>query len=139
MAVQVTPGWLRRITVEAAAAGGFDASRFGSSLEAMVEAESARLLEQLADVLATDVDQQRVNPLSLFRAAVAAPNELLASFGVPARPTDPFIAERFPNDIYQLGPSSFADIDRRLHEPGLVWGAWKALTVLQRRRDEGLR
>ncbi|HSH11676.1 MAG TPA: hypothetical protein VLA10_07810, partial [Ilumatobacter sp.] len=67
-AVQVTPGWLRRITVEAATAGGFDASRFGSSLEAMVEGESARLLAQLADVLATDVDQQRVNPLAVFRA-----------------------------------------------------------------------
>lgn len=139
VAAEVTPAWLRRITIQAATIGGFEADRFEASLESMIEAESARLVQQLTDLLATDVDQQRTNPLALYRAAVAAPTELLRSIGVPPPPADVFIAERFPNDVYQLGPASFGDIDPRLSQPGLVWGAWKAMTVLHRRRDEGLR
>jgi putative CocE/NonD family hydrolase len=45
----------------------------------------------------------------------------------------------FPDDAYDLGPASFADIDPSLHEPGLMWGAAKAHVHLARRRAEGLR
>ena len=31
------------------------------------------------------------------------------------------------------------DVDPALHEPGIVWGAWKAKTILDRRRAEGHR
>ena len=138
-ATVVAPIWLRRITLQAATAGGFDESAFVDSLDAMIEAESTDLINSLGELLATDVDEQRTNPLSLFRAAVAAPTELLRSVGVPAPPPDQFAATRFPDDVYRLGPAAWSDIGPELHEPGLIWGAWKAMTVLRRRRDEGHR
>jgi hypothetical protein len=135
----VTPGWLRRITVQAASAGGVDTSAFGDQLDVLVASESERLVGQLRQLLSSDVDDQRTNPLSLFRAAVGAPTEFLRSIGVPPPPLDHFAAERFPDDVYRIGPAAWSDIDPSLHEPGLVWGAWKAMTVLRRRRDEGRR
>lgn len=138
-AAAVTADWMRRVTIRAAADGGFDAEVLGPSLDVMVESESARLIEALRRLLTTDVDQQRTNPLSLFRDAIAAPTALLRSTGVAPPPADQFVAERFPDDVYGLGPAAWSDIDQLLHEPGLIWGAWKAMTVLRRRSDEGLR
>jgi hypothetical protein len=42
-----------------------------------------------------------------------------------------------PDDVYGIGPAHWNDIDESLTEPGIVWGAAKASTVLQRRRAEG--
>ena len=139
VAASVTGDWMRRIMVKTAASGGVDVSGMTTELDAVVSSESAHLLAALEDLLLTDVDDQRTNPLSLFRSAVVGPTEWLRSVGVPAPPPDRFSAERFPDDLYRLGPATWADVDRRLHEPGLMWGAWKAMTVLRRRRDEGLR
>jgi len=130
---------MRRVTLAAAAAGGFGAEALDPMLEAIVESESARLVEALRRLLATDVDEQRTNPLSLFRHAVAAPTALLVSIGVPLPLSDQFTIERFPDDVYALGPAAWSDVDPRLHEPGLMWGAWKASTILRRRSEEGLR
>ncbi|MEZ5227993.1 MAG: hypothetical protein R2710_15365 [Acidimicrobiales bacterium] len=52
---------------------------------------------------------------------------------------DPFAVQTFPDDLYDLAPATFADIDEALHEPGLMWGAAKAHVHLSRRRAEGLR
>ena len=139
VATEVAPDWLRRITVGAAAAAGFDPESISPALESMVELESERLLRALGQLLATDVDDQRTNPLSLFRAAVAAPTAWLSAAGVPATRSDRFTGDLFPDDTYGLGPATWSDIDPRLHEPGLIWGAWKAMTILRRRSDEGLR
>ena len=108
-------------------------------IEQMVQAVSVDLLDRLAQLLATDVDQQATNPLSILRGGVAAPTALLRSCGVPLPRGDAFASERFPDDVYRLGPATWSDVDPALHEPGLAWGAWKAMTVLRRRRDEGLR
>lgn len=138
-AAEVTPGWLRRITLQAARSGGLGDGVPMAALDAMVESESRRVVRALTDLLAEDVDRQRTNPLSLFRDAIAAPTALLQSIGATPPPLDPFASERFPDDVYRLGPADWNDIDPRLHAPGLTWGAWKAMTVLRRRRDEGLR
>lgn len=139
VARRTVPGWLNRITVEAARRGGVDATAFADEIATMADDVSARACDELAELLAVDVDEQTTNPLSVLRGAVAAPTELLAARGVPPRPADPFHVERFPDDVYGLGPATWADIHPDLHEPGMLWGAWKAMTVLQRRRDEGLR
>lgn len=89
------------------------------------------------DLLATDVDQQRTNPLSVLRSAVVHPTAVLASHGVPEVHRDEFAARAFPADVYGLSPATWADVDESLSEPGLIWGAWKAKTVLDRRRGEG--
>ena len=50
---------------------------------------------------------------------------------------DRFAEQTFPDDVYDLVPASFADVDPSLHEPGLLWGAAKAHTVLVRRKGLG--
>ena len=139
VARRVVPRWLTRITVEAAARGGVDPASFGDEIEAVARESTASTLAELEALLALDVDEQPVNPLTVLRGAIAGPTALLRRHGVRPRPVDPFIVERFPDDVYGLGPAAWADIDQELHEPGMMWGAWKAMTVLRRRRDEGLR
>lgn len=137
VAHQVVPGWLRRITVDAARRGGVDADEISPELDEMLADASTDVLERLATLLETDVDEQRTTPLTLFRQAVRAPTAWLLAHQVrpPSAPPD----SGFPDDVYRLGPATWSDIDAALHEPGLTWGAWKAMTVLARRRDDGLR
>lgn len=90
-------------------------------------------------LLTTDVDDQRTNPLGVLRRAVEHPTRVLLAAGVPPVRRDAFAEEAFPDDCYDLSPATWADVDATLHEPGIVWGAWKAKVVLDRRRAEGRR
>ena len=105
--------------------------------EEMSRAATPTVLAQLDALLRTDVDAQQTNPLSVLRAAVRFPTEVLARHGVRPEARDSFAVRAFPDDVYGLSPATWADVDESLAEPGLVWGAWKAMTVLQRRRAEG--
>jgi hypothetical protein len=89
---------------------------------------------ELRALLAVDIDEQRINPLTLLRRAVRYPAAVLADAGVPPIVRDEQSERMFPDDIYGLSPASFADIDASLHEPGLAWGAAKAHVHLARRR-----
>ena len=100
----------------------------------MAQRCSPLVLVQLERLLATDVDRQQTNPLSVLRAAVCHPTEILADAGVPPARRDDFAIKTFPADIFDLSPATWSDIDESLQEPGLIWGAWKAKTVLDRRR-----
>jgi hypothetical protein len=134
---RVVPGWLRRVTLEAARRGGVDAEGVEHRVDVVVKGAAADLLERLEQLLRTDVDEQRTTPLSLLRESVREPTRLLRELGaVPPSSPD---ADRFPDDVYHLGPATWSDVDPSLHEPGLTWGAWKAMTVLSRRRDDGSR
>ena len=94
----------------------------------------AEVTPALRELLRTDVDAQRTNPLAVLRAAVRHPTAALRHLGVPPVPRDEQARRLFPDDAYDLAPGSFADIDPSVHEPGLVWGAAKAHVVLRRRR-----
>jgi hypothetical protein len=98
------------------------------------EQARADVVPRLRALLARDVDEQRVNPLLLLRAAVTYPTGVLRKAGVPPIVRDEFDERAFPDDVYGLTPASFADVDASLHEPGLVWGAAKAHAHLVRRR-----
>ncbi len=134
---RVVPGWLRRSTIEAAHRGGVEASRVEHRVDAVVARASEDLLDRLDDLLGTDVDEQRTTPLTLLRDSVRGPTQLLRELGAVAPSSAD--ADRFPDDVYRLGPATWSDVDPSLHEPGLTWGAWKAMTVLTRRRDDGFR
>jgi hypothetical protein len=136
---QVVPGWLRRVTIDAAVRGGVDPDLLADDLDDVVLVASTELLERLGELLATDVDLQRTTPLSLLRSAIAAPTALLRAHGAASTGSPSPGGSWFPGDPYGLGPATWSDVDAALHEPGLMWGAWKAMTVLARRRDEGLR
>jgi hypothetical protein len=91
---------------------------------------------RLRTLLALPVDEQRTNPLSVLRGAVAYPTAVLREAGVPEVVRDPFKERAFPADVYDLVPATWADLDESVHEPGLVWSAWKAREHLRRRRRE---
>lgn len=104
---------------KAADAGRRAAAEIGPKVRAIVEA---------------DVDDQRVNPLTLLREAVHHPTAVLAEAGVPGVVRDEFAEEHFPDDAYGLTPMAFADVDESLHEFGIVWGAAKARAHMRRHR-----
>jgi hypothetical protein len=105
-----------------------DAARVaGETARTEVGVTLRRLLER-------DVDEQWTNPLSILRAAVRYPTAVLHEAGVPPVRRDAFREQAFPDDVYDLSPANWRDVDESLHEPGLIWGAWKAKTVLDRRR-----
>jgi hypothetical protein len=89
--------------------------------------------------LGLDVDEQSTNPLAILRAAVRYPTGVLRDADVPPVRRDEFKERAFPDDVYDLSPATWNDVDSSLQEPGIVWSAWKAKTVLDRRRNEGLR
>jgi hypothetical protein len=132
------PIWMTRCVVDTAVRlTGTCSPELRREAAEMAVTASPRVLAELIDVLATDVDEQRTNPLSVLRAAVRHPSAVLAAHHVPAVSRDEFAARAFPADVYGLSPATWADIDPDLAEPGLIWGAWKAKTVLDRRRAEG--
>jgi hypothetical protein len=62
---------------------------------------------------------------------------VLADLGARPVQRDEFAERVFPDDVYGLSPAAFSDVSEDLVEPGIMWGAWKAKTVLDRRRSEG--
>ena len=89
--------------------------------------------------LGQDVDEQRTTPLQIVRRAVRFPTAVLADAGIPPVVRDEVAEARMPDDLYDLVPGAWADVDDALTEPGLTWGAAKAYVVLARRRAEGRR
>lgn len=105
----------------------------------LAAAHEARVatVRRLRDVLFADVDSQSVNPLQVLRHAADFLTPVLRSADVPHAVRDEFDARINPDDVYGLYPAHWSDVDDSLTEPGIVWGAAKAATVLQRRRAEG--
>jgi hypothetical protein len=127
------PGWVERAVVTRVRESG---RPLDDDLVALAQAAGADAVadvgDRIADLLARDVDEQAISPLSLVRAAVPYPTAVLRHVGVPPVGRDPFIAERFPDDAYDLAPASFADVDPSLADLGIRWGAAKAF--VHRRR-----
>jgi hypothetical protein len=123
--VEALPGWVER-SVALVMGADLDpavrdaARRAGRRAAAEVGAEVRALVE-------ADVDEQRGTPLSLLRSAVRYPTEVLRAAGVPPVARDRIQERLLPEDVYDLSPATFADVDPALAEPGLVWGAAKAL------------
>jgi hypothetical protein len=109
--------------------------------EITVEAQrqAAQALRQIQVLLATDVDQQRHNPLAVLRSAAIAAGAVLERYAISPVVRDDFEVTAFPADHYRLVPASWVDVDPSLQDPGITWGAWKAAQILHRRREEGLR
>ena len=103
-----------------------------AAAEAAGLAAAAELGHQVAQLLAADIDNQRDNPLAVLRQAARYPTEVLSAAGASPVERDDFAIERFPHDVYDLTPASFADIHPDLQTPGLEWGAAKAF--VHRRR-----
>ena len=74
----------------------------------------------------------QANPLHLLRS-VAVPHltAALRDAGVPPVARDEFSIERFPDDVYDLSPATWSDVDESLVDPGIAWGAAKAFAHKQ--------
>ncbi|MEY2477748.1 MAG: hypothetical protein QOG87_3063 [Actinomycetota bacterium] len=105
--------------------------------EAVAAGEQARaeLVPRLRALLAQDVDEQRTNPLAILRDAVRFPTEVLHALGVAPVERDDFQRDRFPDDTYDLVPTSFADFGPDVADAGIAWGAAKAWTHRQRHQS----
>ena len=135
---RVVENWLLRVAVDLYRAHRGDVDpEFLESATAAAREGGRWTVERLRSTLEVDVDAQRVNPLQTLREAVRFPSEVLRTAGVPSIVRDEYDERINPDDIYGIGPAHWNDIDESLTEPGIIWGAAKASTVLQRRRAEG--
>ena len=134
------PGWVERSVarIMTAYAGEVPPDVAAAARAVGVQARD-EVGPRLRALLAEDIDVQRTNPLALLRGAVRYPTAVLEAAGVPPVVRDEFVERAFPADVYDLAPATWRDLDESVHEPGLVWGAWKAKTFLDRRRAEGRR
>jgi hypothetical protein len=129
------PQWVTRSVerVLVAYRGATDAGVMQAAAAAGQRA-TAEVGATLRALLAQDIDEQHTTPLTLLRAAVRYPTEVLRDAGVPAVVRDEQQEGLFPDDVYDLAPANFADVDPALAEPGLAWGAAKAFAHLQRHK-----
>lgn len=135
---RVVPAWLEGcVVITAERRLGACPDELVADARAMAAREGPRVLAEMEDLLLADVDEQRGNPLAVLRAAVRHPTGVLAEAGIEPVPRDAFDVERFPDDRYGLVPATWSDVHPDLHDPGIHWGAWKAATVLHRRRAGG--
>jgi len=136
--IHAVPSWVARRMLEIASHGGVSA---GADFMEAIETVSRETLQQLSGdllaLLATDVEKQRFNPLQVIREANVFANQSLAMLGVPVPRRDEFDAQVMPHDHYAVGPLTWKDLSEDVHDAGITWGAWKAATVLTRRRAEG--
>jgi hypothetical protein len=135
---QAIPRWVERVVRAVLDAQGIavDAA-MASRLEEAAGAARAAGAPRVRALLETDIDQQPTTPLTLLRDLVPFPTEVLRSAGARPVARDEFRQRSFPDDIYDLAPASFADVDPALHEPGLAWGAAKAYVHLGRHAPKG--
>jgi hypothetical protein len=80
------------------------------------------------------VEAQPSTPLSVLRGVTRHATAVLAAAGVVPVRRDEMRARSFPDDVYDLAPATWSDVDPRLHDPGVVWGASKARAVIDRHR-----
>ncbi|MGI8938690.1 MAG: hypothetical protein ACR2JF_10860 [Iamia sp.] len=135
------PGWVVRAVEDrhAHSAGQPAPPEVRTQAQAAGEEAAREVGGQVRELLGRDVDEQATGPLALLRGAVRYPTAVLVAAGVAPLARDDAAVRIHPDDLYDLAPASFADIDPSLQEAGIVWGAAKAHVVLARRRREGLR
>lgn len=108
-----------------------------SEIDEIVRITSQQMSGDFISLLGTDVDVQRTNPLHVLRMSTTLANQKLQQLHIEPPHRDEFEIAAMPHDTYALGPLTWKDLGDDVHEAGITWGAWKAATVLTRRRAEG--
>jgi len=130
------PGWVERCVarrlVEIPDLDEPSSARIAADAVAAGERARAEVGPRIRALLDADIDEQRTTPLALLRTAVTYPGSVLAGAGVPPVARDGAQVRMFPDDVYDLTPATFADVDPALAEPGMAWGVAKAWTHRQR-------
>lgn len=135
---EAIPRWVERVVLTVLDAQGIPVdATVRARLEEAAAAARAAGAPRVRALLELDIDEQRTTPLALLRDLVRFPTEVLRSAGARPVPRDDFRQRSFPDDVYDLTPASFAEVDEALHEPGLAWGAAKAYVHLGRHGPKG--
>ncbi len=132
---QALPGWVERSVARLAGSGPGRAQALAGPAAAAGREAAAAVGAQVRELLQLDVEQQRATPLGLLRGAVAYPTAVLRAAAVAPVARSAERARLFPDDVYDLAPAAFADVDPALAGPGLAWGVHKAATVLGRQQS----
>lgn len=130
--------WIIRRMHDVAVAADGDVKRDVDARSAQIAVATKNFVaHELRQLLAQDVDAQRNNPLQILRNSTCFATQALRDLGVPEVQRDEFERAAQPEDVYALGPMTWRDLSEEVHEAGITWGAWKAASILQRRRAEG--
>ncbi len=133
---QVVAQWVERLIRKHCDEQKISDSRVGDLCISVIAQVSAEVHDNLVKLLSQDVFEQRTNPLAIFRQATRPITEVLKNLGSPAVTRDEFDERSFPDDVYGLSPATWVDIDEAMVEPGIEWGAWKAATVMMRKKNQ---
>jgi hypothetical protein len=130
--------WITSRVVEIAARSCDVGSAEFVAKSAEVAQSTLQLVQQnLFSLLATDVDAQQSNPLHILRTSTTSATQMLQGLGVPEAQRDEYEVRAMPNDVFAIGPLTWRDLGEEVHDAGISWGAWKAATILTRRRADG--
>ena len=136
--VQAVPEWIsKRLRAVSIAQCGLLRKELLTAEHDLVASVLTHVKQNLAALLATDVDTQKINPLQVLRDSTASVSVAMQECGIPVPHRDEFEVRAMPHDIYGIGPLTWRDMSDDVHDAGINWGAWKAATILSRRRDEG--
>ncbi|MDQ6928336.1 MAG: hypothetical protein M3159_06695 [Actinomycetota bacterium] len=127
--VAAVPGWIERSVRRFLGAPDPEVMKAATEAGLLAQADVAFKLRALLDA---DIDEQTTTPLTIVRAAAGQATAVLAAAGVAPVQRDEAQRRLFPDDPYDLAPAVLGDIDPALTQVGLVWGAHKAMTHLQR-------
>lgn len=131
-------GWISTQVAEIASMSIDETSQeFQSALADVTRQTHHVATQNLLLLLATDVDAQQSNPLHVLRASTSYATQMLQAFGVKPARRDEYEVRAMPDDLFSIGPLTWKDLGEEVHEAGISWGAWKAATILTRRRTEG--
>jgi hypothetical protein len=126
------PGWVERCVARRMAGSGRSDPEVAEAAAAAGLRAQREVGPRVRALLDADIDEQRSTPLSLLREAARYPTEVLRAAGVEPVERDEMQERLLPDDIYDLAPATFADVDPAVTEPGLAWGAAKAWTHRRR-------
>lgn len=124
------PSWLTQKFAELAPGVSIDT-------DSVIDETIKYVREKYVELLSLDVDEQRVNPLHILRQSTRFATSALKEANISPATRDEFDQRSMPDDVYALGPLTWRDLSENVHDAGITWGAWKAASVLTRRRAEG--
>ena len=136
--ISAVPHWITTQVSGIASLSIDETSKEFTSALADVAEHTLRVVSQdLFVLLTTDVDAQQSNPLHVLRASTSSGTQLLQTFGAAPARRDEYEVRAMPDDIFSIGPLTWRDLGDAVHDAGISWGAWKAATILTRRRADG--
>jgi len=112
-----------------------NADALSKRVKVLAEEAEMSILDELSNLLVLPFDKQKLNPMSILRNVYKYPTKLLMEFGIEVANRDKQQTKIYPDDVYDLVPSSFLDFGRQVHEAGIAWGAAKAYAHLSLRKS----